>query len=100
MKPQLTLYTRPDCCLCDDMKRIIGEVAGRTPLDLHEIDVDSAPELREQLGSEVPVLFIDGRKAFKYAVTARDLQKRLSRRHRFGERVARKILRRSRVTAQ
>ena len=77
MKPQLTLYTRKDCCLCDDMKEVIQRVAAGIPLVLNEIDVDSAPELRERFGGEVPVLFIAGRKAFKYTVTQRDLRKRL-----------------------
>jgi hypothetical protein len=92
MKPQLTLYTRKDCCLCDDMKEIIGRVAARMPLHLTEIDVDSAPKLRELFGSEVPVLCIGGRKAFKYSVTERDLQRRLSRQYGFPARLARKAL--------
>lgn len=96
MKPQLTLYTRQDCCLCDDMKEVIRRVAAAgIPLDLNEIDVDSAPELRERFGSEVPVLFIAGRKAFKYVVTERELQRALSRKYGSGETLARRILRRS-----
>jgi hypothetical protein len=79
MKPELTLYTRKDCCLCDAMKEVIRRVAAGTPLALNEIDIDPAPELRERFGSEVPVLFIGGRKAFKYSVTPQDLRKRLSR---------------------
>jgi glutaredoxin len=94
VKPQLSLYTRKDCCLCHEMKEVIRRVAGDIPLILNEIDVDSAPELGERFGSEVPVLFIDGRKAFKYAVSARDLQ-RLLRKNRFGKTLARKFLSRS-----
>jgi glutaredoxin len=91
MKPQLSLYTRKDCCLCDDMKEVIRRVGGGIPLTLHEIDVDSAPELGERFGSEVPVLFIDGRKAFKYAVSAGDLQERLLRKSGFGKTLARRL---------
>ena len=77
MKPQLLLYSRKDCCLCDEMKKVIRRVADNMPLVLEEIDVDSAPESREQYGDEIPVLFIDGRKAFKYRVTARQLEARI-----------------------
>ena len=42
-----------------------------------EIDVDGEPELKEKFGDEVPVLFIDGRKAFKVRVTEGELKKRL-----------------------
>ena len=74
---QLTLYTRKDCCLCEEMKGVVKQVAGQLPLEIEEIDVDSAPDLQEKYGNEVPVLFINGRKAFKYRVTVRELRKRL-----------------------
>lgn len=77
MKPKLTLYARKDCCLCEEMKAVVREVAAKVPLDLEEIDVDGSAELREKFGAEVPVLFIDGRKAFKYRVMPRELEKKL-----------------------
>jgi len=61
------------------MKSVVHEVAVGTPLRVEEIDVDSAPELIEKYGSEVPVLVINGRKAFKYRVTVKKLKKRLRR---------------------
>jgi hypothetical protein len=61
------------------MKWVVREVAGDISLRVEEIDVDSAPELKEEFGSEVPVLFINGRKAFKYRVTVKELKKRLTR---------------------
>jgi len=80
MKRKLTLYSRKDCCLCEEMKAVIGEVALELSLDIEEIDVDSSSTLREKYGYEVPVLFIGGRKAFKYRVTARELSKRMRNR--------------------
>jgi glutaredoxin len=79
MNRKLTLYSRKDCCLCDDMKSVIAEVAARIPIDVEVVDVDGTDELREEFGSEVPVLFIDGRKAFKYRVTAKELARRVGR---------------------
>jgi glutaredoxin len=75
----IRLYTRKDCCLCDEMKSVVREVAGDISLRVEEIDVDSAPELKEKYGSKVPVLFLNGRKAFKYRVTVKELKKRLGR---------------------
>ena len=77
MKPELLLYTRKDCCLCEEMKHIIRQVELRFPVTLEEVDVDSSPGLQEKYGNEVPVLFINGRKAFKYRVTRNELEKRL-----------------------
>jgi glutaredoxin len=79
MKPQLLLYTRKDCCLCEEMKSTLSRVADRVPFALEEIDVDTSPALQENYGNEVPVLFINGRKAFKYRLTAKELEQRLKR---------------------
>ena len=77
MTAAFTLYTRKDCCLCDEMKAAVAAAAKKIPLALEEIDVDSSPELAARYGSEVPVLFINGRKAFKYRVTEKELERRL-----------------------
>lgn len=77
MTVALTLYTRKDCCLCDEMKAAVYAAAERIIISLDEIDVDSSPELAALYGSEVPVLFINGRKAFKYRVTEKELERRL-----------------------
>jgi glutaredoxin len=79
MKPKLTLYLRRDCCLCDEMKTVIRQVGAATSFDLEEIDIDTSRELQSLYGDQVPVLFIDGRKAFKYRVTAKQLGKRIGR---------------------
>lgn len=79
MTLKLMLYSRPDCCLCEEMKAVIGEVARKIPIDLEEIDIDGTAELRQKFSDEVPVLYINGRKAFKYRITARELTKRLGK---------------------
>lgn len=79
MKAQLRLYTRKDCCLCEEMKATLSRVADRVSFALEEIDVDTSPGLQAEYGSDVPVLFINGRKAFKHRLTAGELEKRLKR---------------------
>jgi glutaredoxin len=79
MKVRLLLYTRKQCCLCEEMKTTLSRVAARVPFALEEIDVDTSPVLQEKYGDEVPVLFINGRKAFKYRLAAVELEKRLKR---------------------
>ena len=83
MKPKLTLYSRKDCCLCDEMKQIVREIAVKIPVEIEEIDVDASSPLRAEFGDQVPVLFIDSRKAFKYRVTAKKLEQRLKKGDRF-----------------
>ena len=82
MTPRVTLYSRRDCCLCDEMKAVIKAVAAKIAIDIDEVDVDSSPHLQEQFGSKVPILFIDGRKAFKYRLTATTLENALQHKRR------------------
>jgi len=94
MKPELTLYSREDCHLCDEMKAVIRRVARAMPLSLNEVDIDRAPEFQFKFGEEVPVLFIDGRKAFKYRVTERELRRKLTESSSFGSTLKGIILKR------
>jgi hypothetical protein len=74
---RLTLITRHDCHLCEEMAAIIEQVAPSYEVVLEIRDVDADPELCRLYSDEVPVLFIDGRKAFKYRLTAAELHRRL-----------------------
>jgi hypothetical protein len=78
----LTVLTRKDCCLCDEMKELAAAVAAEVGARLEVRDVDADPQLKAELGDEVPVLLVNGRKAFKYRVTARRLRARLRREDR------------------
>jgi glutaredoxin len=84
MMPKMTLYTRKDCCLCVEMKAVIEEITAKIPVEVDEVDIDQSIELRAQFGGEIPVLYIDGRKAFKFRVTAKQLERRLRRHSRRG----------------
>jgi glutaredoxin len=76
---RLTLYARPDCCLCEEMKTVLAQVRQEIPFDLQEIDIETDPALESRYGQEIPVLFVNGRKAFKYRLTVGELRRRLAR---------------------
>ena len=78
--PQVTLYTRKGCCLCDDAKRVLESVRSRAVFELHEVDIDTDAGLQSSYNDEVPVIAINGRKAFKYRVSERELLKKLAAR--------------------
>ena len=75
--PHLVLYSKSDCSLCDEMKRVIEDVRGDCVCTLEVVDIETDPALMERYGYEIPVLLIDGRKAFKYRTDARALRRRL-----------------------
>ena len=74
---RITLITRGDCHLCDDMAAVIDHVAPSFAAEVEVRDVDADPALSARYSDEVPVLLIDGRKAFKYRVSAPALERRL-----------------------
>ena len=57
---KVTIYSRPGCHLCDDMKDLVRKVARTIPLTLEDIDIYGDDELEERYGLEIPVLFVNG----------------------------------------
>ncbi len=72
---RVTLYSRPGCHLCDEMKAVVRRVGLTVPLALTEIDVSTDAGLEARYGLEIPVLEVDGRRAAKYRISDEDLRK-------------------------
>ena len=82
---RLTIYSRPGCHLCDEMKTVVSTVVKELPggtITVEHIDIASDPTLERLYREEIPVLFVDGRKAAKYRITIEELKKRLDRSER------------------
>ncbi len=75
--PDVVLYTRVGCHLCDDA----SEVLARHGLEVRTIDVDSDPQLQARYNECVPVVMIDGRERFRGRVDEL-LLRRLLAQHR------------------
>ena len=76
--PRLTIYSKPDCHLCHEMKDVVQRVlCGRPDIPLEEIDISNDPALLDRYGLEIPVLMIDGKKVAKYRVTDAELTRML-----------------------
>jgi glutaredoxin len=76
---RVEIYSKSGCCLCDQAKAVLERAQARVPFELVEIDIARDPRLLQTYGEEIPVVFVDGRKAFKYHVDEADLMRRLSR---------------------
>lgn len=59
------------------MEHVLAQELPRFNAKLTRIEIDGNADLEAQFGQEVPVLFVNQRKAFKYRCTARDLRRRL-----------------------
>ena len=76
---QVVVYSRRGCHLCEIVKETLSKLHKRGGFTWQEVDVDSDESLRRQFNDEVPVVFIDGHKAFKYRMAERDFLRRLER---------------------
>ncbi len=64
--PEVVIYSRKGCHLCEVVKESVERLARHAGFTWREVDIDADPELRARYNEEVPVVFINGRKAFKY----------------------------------
>ena len=74
----VVVYSRKGCHLCEVVKESLTKLSRRGGFTWQEVDVDSDQELRRQYNDEVPVIFIDGRKAFKYRMDEREFLRKLA----------------------
>jgi glutaredoxin len=80
----VTLYSKPDCPLCDEAREVLARVRERSPFDLDEIDITGDLELEARYRERIPVVAVDGRDLFDFHVDETALVRRLA-----GEAVAR-----------
>jgi len=65
---EVVLYSKPDCCLCDEALKILDRVQKVFPFVLRKIDILTDRGLYNQFKDEIPVVFIESKKAFKYRI--------------------------------
>lgn len=76
---RMTLYTKPECELCDEAKSTLHALQREVPFEVVEIDIIGDPALYERFREEVPVAFLGDRKLFKYRVDPALLRRQLGR---------------------
>jgi len=63
--------------LCEIVKESLAKLEHRGGFTWREVDVDTDDLLRHQFSDEVPVVFIDGRKQFKYRMDEQEFLRRI-----------------------
>lgn len=75
---EVIVYSRKGCHLCEIVKEKLTKLERRGGFRWREIDVETDDTLRRLFTDEVPVVFIDGRKAFKYRMDEQEFLKKLA----------------------
>jgi glutaredoxin len=76
--PDVILYTKPGCSLCDKVKVQLGSLRASHEFELREVNILDDPAAYAEFHDEIPVVFIDGRKAFKYHLDEKGFLRRLN----------------------
>lgn len=74
---EVEILTRTDCHLCEEMKDALSLAATGLDVELTETDIDADEKLTAQYGHDIPVLFVNGEKAFEHRATVEELKRRL-----------------------
>jgi glutaredoxin len=75
---EVVVYSRKGCHLCEIVKESLVKLQKHSGFTWREIDVDSDAGVRRLYTDEVPVVFINGRKAFKYRMDEQDFLRKLA----------------------
>ncbi len=76
---EVTIYSKPDCHLCEEAKAVLHRAQRQVPFALREINIEEDAEAYAAYKEQIPVIFVAGKKAFKYRVSEDELLRRLKR---------------------
>ena len=78
-KAVVTIYSKPGCHLCEEAKAAMNEARAERDFTLEEVNIDLDAAMADLYRYDIPVVFINGVKAFKHRVSAREFLKKLRR---------------------
>jgi glutaredoxin len=75
---RVTLYHSEGCHLCERARAIVAGVRAEVPFELVEIDIGGDPELERTYREWLPVVEIDGERAFVYHVDPEAFRRKIA----------------------
>jgi glutaredoxin len=81
VKPlKVRVYSKRECHLCDVAKEVLARVARKYPLQIEDIDIEKNPADLLAYQYEIPVVFLEDQKLFKFRVDETKLVRAIRRR--------------------
>ena len=74
---EVVVYSKPGCHLCDVVKATLAGLEHHGTFRWREVNIEDDPELQRLYWDQIPVVFVDGKKSFKYRMSERDFLRRL-----------------------
>jgi glutaredoxin len=73
MPQTITIYSKPDCHLCDLAKEVLERCREKTDFTLEVVDISQDPALFERYRNDIPVILLDGKEIARHFVRERQL---------------------------
>jgi len=67
------------CDLCRSASDVIRKVREEIPFLLNEVDISSNEDLKRRYSEDIPTVFINGKKSFKFKVDEAEFRKKIKR---------------------
>jgi antitoxin component YwqK of YwqJK toxin-antitoxin module/glutaredoxin len=77
--PCVILFSKPDCHLCDDVKKTLDEVGRELLFSLQVIDISKDEARYSRYRHEIPVVALNGKEIFKHRVDMKTLREFLKK---------------------
>jgi glutaredoxin len=78
--PLITVYTTPDCHLCEEALATLRAIEAELGFELSELDITTDDELHRAYLERVPVVVLDGEELCEYFVQEAVVRERLESR--------------------
>jgi len=76
-KVDVTIYSRPDCHLCDEAKVAIQAADCAGEYTLNQVNIEEDPTLLERYKNDIPVIIINGVEAFRHRLRSDEFRQRI-----------------------
>jgi glutaredoxin len=63
---QVIVYSKPGCCLCEELKRKLQRLQQLRSFEWTELNILQDPAAFAKFKDDIPVVFVNGRQAFRY----------------------------------
>jgi glutaredoxin len=78
---EVLVYSKPGCCLCDEVNAQLRRLQKTHSFRWREVNIIEDREAFQKFSEEIPVVFINGKKAFKFGLNEKAFLKRLRGAH-------------------
>ena len=80
MTTRLTLFSKPGCHLCEELRRLLDDIQPDVGFALEEIDITRDPALFARYRHDIPVLLAGGDEIVRGRISERDLLQLIKKR--------------------